>query len=668
MKARIVVIYIGLCCLWALLALRAGYLQFVPHTKLQSLQNRQFQTVVKLPARRGAILDKEGRDLAMSQPAYSLYADPKMIDEKKISAKKISKILGVGSDFIFAKIKDPNKRFVWIERMLEQDKVDRLKKLDIKGLAFVEEWKRVYPNEALFSQALGFVGGEGQALEGLEMQYDSILRGNEKKVSVRRDARGRPLIDDNLMFSENSEGQELRLTLDSELQFAVESELAEVVKEQDAESAVGIVLDVETSAIRAMASMPTFDINKFSKVSPELRRNRNVTDVLEPGSTLKTFVIATALKNKLVKPNTKFYCEKGSFRVGDKIIHEAETKEAFANLSVSEILAVSSNIGTAKIGFQIGDKNLKQGLLDFGFGAKTGIDLPGESRGIVQATPWRQHLLSNISFGHGISVTPLQIANAYASIANGGKLNRPYLVDSIRDLETGSVQQTKPTLIRQVLTPEDAMSMRMMLASVTAPGGTGTNARVNGFVVAGKTGTAQKSIPGGRGYLKGAYISSFAGFIPAANPKFVIYIAVDHPKKSYYGSQVAAPIFSKIASYAVRKEGMSPQILADKAQMPEDLKQIAADTAMMKSKKKNKREVQSVSSASRADAVSIPTQESISVVPNYRELTLREVLRRAQQQSLQLKVIGSQGFVKQVVPEPGTTLPDDKKITVIMSR
>lgn len=668
MKARIVIIYIGLCFLWSILALRAGYLQFVPHSKLQSLQNRQFQTVVKLPARRGAIVDRQGRDLAMSQPAHSLYADPKMIDDKKISAKKISKILGVNSEIIFSKIKDPQKRFVWIERMLDQDKVDRLKKLDIKGIAFVEEWKRIYPNEALFSQALGFVGGEGQALDGLEMQYDTVLRGNEKKVSVRRDARGRPLIDDNLMFSENSEGQELRLTLDSELQFAVENELAEVVKEQDADGAVGIVLDAETSAIRAMASLPTFDTNKFSKVAPELRRNRNVTDVLEPGSTMKTFVIATALKSKLIKPNTKFYCEKGSFRVGDKIIHEAETKEAFGNLSVSEILAVSSNIGTTKIGFEVGDTGLRQGLLDFGFGAKTGVDLPGESRGIVQATPWRQHLLSNISFGHGISVTPLQLANAYASIANGGKLNRPFLVDSIKDLETGSVQQIKPTMVRQVLAPEDAMNMRMMLAAVTAPGGTGTNARVNGFIVAGKTGTAQKSIPGGRGYMKGAYISSFAGFIPATNPKFVIYIAVDHPKKSYYGSQVAAPIFSRIASYAVRKEGMSPQILSDKAQMPEELKQIAAENTAMKLKKKNKKNAQMTNDSKLKEISNSEAIEQNKMIPNFRDLTLREVLRRAQQQELQVKIIGSQGLVKQVLPEAGSPIPEDKKITVIMSR
>src|SRR5207253_2623837 len=288
---------------------------------------------------------------------------------------------------------------------------------------------------------------------------------------------------------------------------------------------------------------PTFDVNKAMKTAPEVRRDKVATDAFEPGSTMKTFVIATALREGLAAPNTKFFCENGSFKVGDKVIHEAEAKEVFGNLTVSEILALSSNIGTTKIAFKMGAETLRQGLLDFGFGSKLGLDLPGEARGSVQALPWRPHLLSNISFGHGIAVTPLQIANAYAAVANGGVLNTPYIVQSMRDSETGQVKEMQQKPIRRVLTAEQASQMKIMLSGVTAPGGTGKNARVNGFIVAGKTGTAQKVDPNGRGYIKGAYISSFAGFIPANDPKFVIYVALDRPRKGFYGAQVAAPIF-----------------------------------------------------------------------------------------------------------------------------
>lgn len=699
MKARIIIIYLGICFLWGVLILRAAYLQFIPHNQLSALQNKQFQTVVKLPPRRGAILDRDGKDLAMSQPAYSIYADPKIIADKKEVANELAKVLKTTTaEQIFKKIKDKDKRFVWIERKIDHDKAQIIKDYKIKGIGFIEEWKRIYPNENLFSQALGFVGKDGPALEGLEKQYEEFLRGNEKKVVVRKDARGRPLITNDLIFSENSEGHELRLTVDSELQYELENELMSAVKNLDADSAMGIILDANTSAIRAMASLPSYDANKFSKTEPQLRRNRIVTDVIEPGSTMKTIVVATALKNKIAKPNTKFYCEKGSFKVGKHIIREAESHEVFENLTMTEILAVSSNIGTTKIGFKIGDDLMRKSMLEFGFGAKTGVDLPGESKGVVQSLPWRPHLLSNISFGHGISSTPLQMANAYAAIVNGGKLNKPFLVESMRDLDTGKITTTEPELIREVLTAEESMNMRMMLSAVTATGGTGTKARVNGFVVGGKTGTAQKVNPHGKGYLPGAYLSSFAGFIPAANPKFVIYILVDHPKKEYYGSQVAAPIFSRLASFAVRKEGLSPQVLADNAQMPEDLRNIASQTEQAKSKlKKSKKtstqltkkqlveineqvvqgnitlkelpKVSNVQNTNKQDTkkTEVNLELTVDLVPNYLNLTVREVLQRAKKDQLKIKIHGQSGVVKEMLPSPGEALPEDKQLNVFLN-
>lgn len=641
MKSRIVIIFVCLLTLWSALLLRAAYLQFLPNDRLQALQNRQFQTVVTLQARRGAITDRNGRDLAMSVAAYSLYADPKLLENKKQLARRLGKELNISPESVFQKIKDGNRRFVWIQRLLEEDKMQRIKAWNIRGLSFVDEWRRIYPNEALLSQTLGFLGIEGQALEGVEREFDTTLRGNTKKLSVRRDARGRPLVAEGLLFTENPDGSDVKLTVDSELQYALETELQQAISQYDAESGVGIILDAQTSAILAVSGAPTFDLNKAMGAQPQVRRNRALTDAFEPGSTLKTFVIASALKDKLISPNTKFFCENGSFRVGDKIIREAETREKFGDMTVSEILAVSSNIGTTKIAFKMGDDNLRKGLLDFGFGMRTGVELPGEARGTVLALPWRPHLLSNISFGHGVTVTPLQIANAYATIANGGTLNTPYIVEAIHDNETGETTEMKAKAIRRVLTPEQAAQMKIMLTGVTSEGGTGLKARVDGYLVAGKTGTAQKVNPLGRGYLKGAYISSFAGFIPANDPRFVIYVALDSPKKSYYGSAVAAPIFARIASYAVRKSGIAPSKLQEKTRLT---KKITP-----------KPEVDNV--------VMVAGQEEF--VPNLSALTTREVLRRANTQGLKVNFRG-QGVVSEVIPAPGSPLPEDKSITVIL--
>ncbi len=639
--------------LWLALILRAGYLQFLPNEKLQSLQNRQFQTVVTLQARRGAIVDRNGRDLAMSSTAYSLYADPKILEKKKQLARSLAKELGVSVESIYSKIKDSSKRFVWIQRLMEEDKANTIKSWNVRGLSFVEEWRRVYPNENLLAHSLGFLGSEGQGLEGLERAFDSDLKGNSKKVSVRRDARGRPLIADGLLFTENPDGNELKLTIDSDIQYNLENELAQAVSTFEADSAVGVILDAQTSAVVAMASVPTFDVNKAMKIAPEVRRDKVATDAFEPGSTLKTFVIATALREGLVAPNTKFFCENGSFKVGDKIIREAEAKEVFGNLTVSEILAVSSNIGTTKIAFKMGSESLRQGLLDFGFGNRLGVDLPGEARGSVLPLPWRQHLLSNISFGHGIAVTPLQIANAYAAIANGGVLNVPYLVQAIRDGETGEVKEVKSKPIRRVLTAEQASQMRLMLTGVTSPGGTGVNARVNGFYVAGKTGTAQKVNPNGRGYLKGAYISSFAGFIPSNNPKFVLYVALDHPKKAFYGAQVAAPIFSRVASYIVRKEGLAPVLLAENNSLKDKKRTIKLDSEKSRG----------LSSVTEGDIVSASLD--LGVVPDVTNMTLREVLRRFSGKEINIKFRG-QGVVSGIEPPAGAPLPSNKELTVIL--
>lgn len=688
MKSRIHLLFVGVLLLWGLLIVRAAVLQVWPNHRLNALQARQFQTVITLSNRRGVIVDRNNRELAMSTTAYSIYADPKLIDGKKATAKKIATILGDSPQAIYNKIKNPTKRFVWLERLTDKDHADKIKNLDVRGLQIVEEYKRIYPNDGLLSQSLGFVGTEGQGLEGLELAYNQELQGDKKKVLVRRDARGRPLVADGLMFAENPDGAEVKLTVDADLQHELEGEVQTAMTEYDADNAMAIILDAKTSAILAMGSAPSFDPNVGSRASANSRRNRMLTDAFEPGSTLKTFVVAGALHDKILQPNTKYNTENGRFQVGDRIIKEAEMHEKWSQLTASEILAYSSNIGAAKIAFDLGGDRLAKSLAEFGFGQKTGVDLPGDSKGIIKPLPWTPVSLATISFGQGIAVTALQMANAYAAVANGGVLNTPYMVQSIRDSETGETKEFGPKMIRQVLTPEESASMRMMLTGVTS-WGSGANARVDGFLVGGKTGTAQKVDPNGRGYIKGGYISSFAGFIPATDPKFVVYVVVDHPRKnSYYGAQVAAPIFSRLASYAARRAGLAPVILSERNLVDQNMMKKMDSSTNAKVAKKMAKNFKSGKSRLPAQAknlknpvlppsdvltsadvvtnetAAVPTPQ-IEFVPELKDLTLREVYRRVGGQDLQVQVRG-QGIVSEVIPAAGSPLPTNRKIWVIL--
>ncbi len=641
MKSRITFLFIALNFIAVFILLRAASLQIWPSERIKNLQKRQFETLIELHGRRGDITDRKGHELAVSAPAYSLFADPKIITNRKKVAMILQKELGMTRKQVLEKLKNKS-RFVWLARKLERPKHDQIEALKIKGLGFIEESVRIYPNEKLLSQSLGIVGSEAKGLEGVELMYNDILSGQNKTVSMKRDARGRPLIVNGQIFNEAPDGSDLQLTIDRELQFILEQELASVVGEQRADSAVGVVLDANTSEVLALAGTPAgSDLSQ--------RRNRAVSDSFEPGSVMKPILVAGVLQKKLMTPETRIDCEGGKFKIGDKVIHEADEHHDFRMLSISEILAYSSNVGAAKIGLRYGDENSRQNLMQFGFGEKTNIDLPGEAKGILQTLPWRPHLLANISFGHGINVTPIQIANAYAAIANGGWLRRPFLVKRIHDNETGESVETQVKTLRRVLTQDVADQMKMMLVGTTSKDGTGFNARVPGFLVAGKTGTAQKVNPNGRGYLKNSYISSFAGFLPANDPKFVIFISVDNPKKNFYGSQVAAPVFSKIARYAVRQFGLAPVYASETTFISEKKLTPAVGIA------------RAIKAASVLPHVQIDSDVAVraNLVPDFRGLTLREVMARMNHSDIDFKLNGN-GFVANTIPAAGSEWPNEK--------
>lgn len=660
MKSRILILFSFFLGLWAVLLLRAVTLQIFPDGRLENLKRRQFETSLQIHTRRGAILDRNHVELAASVPAYSLFADPRLIQDSYKLSKLLGKALDIPSSVLRKRFRDKHKRFVWIKRQLSERQRNEIKSWNQPGLGFVEEPKRVYPNGSLMAQVLGFVGAEGGGLEGLELQFNKDLQGQMKTVLLPRDARGRPLLEDGRSLTEVPDGADLELTIDHEVQFTFERELQSVVTDFKADGAVGVVMDAQSSEILAMANVPVTDLNEGHKFRPQGARNHIVVDAFEPGSTMKTFVIAGALKENLIKPSTRYNCEGGRMKVGDKWISEADAHHKFGSLTVSEILALSSNVGAAKIAFDLGDERLYRTLSDFGFGAKTGVDLPGEARGIMNALPWRPHLLSNVAFGQGIAVTPIQMAAAYAAIANGGLLKKPLLVKSIRsrtgehDSREGTVVEFEAEEVRRVLSQQEAATMRLMLTAATEEKATGWNARIPGYHVAGKTGTAQKPDHVHGGYLANAYVSSFAGFVPAHNPRYVIYVAVDNPQKAYYGSQVAAPVFAKMAQYLVRRAGLPPVLISERNVInsisPEEKRRAYLQQQAL-NEIRNSGEEDSASGA--------------RVFPNILGLTLREALGKIRQQASQIEVRGH-GVVVRSIPAAGAEMPAQKRRVVLV--
>ncbi len=649
-KSRVIFVLFFIAGLWGAMVLRGGYLQLMPNPQFEKIKQRQFSRMIKLNSRRGDLLDRDGKELAVSVTSYSLFADPKIIKDPYATAKKLARFFRVSFRSMYNKVKNKKRRFVWIRRRLDEDDYLKIKQWDIRGLAFKEEYKRVYPNKNLAAPLLGFVGREQQGLDGLEKKFESVLSGAGKKVSVQRDARGRALVEDGRIFARPPEGSDIYLTIDKDLQFWVEDQLQKAIKENEADSAWAVVLRPEDSAILAMGSYPTYDPNRALKSKPIHRRNKVIHDIYETGSVMKAFSIGGALDKGIVDPNTKIDTENGVMKIGRRKISEADKKHYFKELTVSEIITYSSNVGTSKIALMMTDSVLYKTLQDFGFGSKSGVGLPGEARGLLHKPPWRDHLTANISFGHGVAVTALQVANAYAAIANGGELNRPYIVKEIRDLDKGEIIKTEKKTIRRVLSEKNAGLLKMMLSSVVAEGGTGYKARIYGYPVAGKTGTAQKVNPNGRGYLPGQYISNFAGFVPANNPKYVIYVAVDSPrKKGYYATTVAAPIFRNIAEYALRRDGTTPVYFSDHDLVRQTQIHSAEESA---------------DKVVRLSLNKVPKNlEKLDRVPQLKGLTLREVYRELNGYDLNVRIRG-EGRVVSTAPAEGSKLGSSLRIVM----
>jgi cell division protein FtsI/penicillin-binding protein 2 len=528
---------------------RAAWVQAVRGGDLRAEAQSQQSETVTVPAARGAILDREGKRLAVSEEAVTVYATPYQVENPARAAKRLADVLGVEEQEVLEALGDPESGFAYIARKVDLETAREVRKLGLDGIGTVPDSRRIYPQGEMASQLIGSVGTDNQGLTGLEQAHEDVLQGTPGEREVVRDARGDELERSTLAASEP--GSELTLTIDAFLQARTEDVLADLAETYDPAGATAIVMDPRSSEILAMANYPTSDPSDPGSATPAELANRATGHTYEPGSTFKAFTVAAALEEGIVTPETTFDLQP-TIQVADRTIEESHERGP-VTLSVSEILAQSSNVGAVTVGLEVADERGNEGFDEwirrFGFGEPTGIDFPGEEQGIVpQPEDYSGSTMGNLPIGQGLSVTPIQMAAAYSAIANGGILRPPRLV-----LEANGEPTDEPGGHR-ILSRSNAARVRKMLEGVLAPGGTASEVEVPGYTLAGKTGTAEKVIDGE--YSDSRFIASFVGFAPADNPELLVAIMVDEPKGDYYGGTVAAPAFGEIAEFALPHLGI----------------------------------------------------------------------------------------------------------------
>jgi len=625
---------------------QAFKLQILQHEDMVKRADRQHQRVIPLTPARGVIQDRNGNNLAVSVEMDSCYAEPNHIDDIEGTAAVLSTFLGASKQDLIRKL-NGNKHFVWLERRLTPELSQRIKNLKLRGIGFAPETKRFYPNSEVAAHVIGFTGLDPAGLDGVELRYDSLILGNTGYLVTERDALGRDIAPKTAKVANSSPGRNIVLTLDKNIQYIAEKELGKAVVESGARNGMALVMESDTGKILAMANYPSFNPNSYARYPQAILRNRVVADSFEPGSTFKVFLIASALEENVVKPTDVFNCENGSYTIANRTIHDTHS---FSRLSVADVLKHSSNIGAAKIGFRLGDERLARHLRNFGFGERTGIDLPGESPGNLRDKQhWYGIDLATIAFGQGVTVSAVQLTAAISAIANGGNLMKPYVVERVMDDSGNELQRFEPQLVRRVVSPNTAVQVTRMMEGVTTNGGTGLNAAVAGFRVAGKTGTAQKVDPVTRRY--GAKrTASFVGFVPADKPRLTILVVVDEPKTSQYGGIVAAPVFREIAFNSLAYLKVVPAgSVARKAAEPESAQAKAIQT-------------QSDEAATEGEDQETPAAGEV-VMPDFRGMSMRRVLQVMEKRNINIRLMGS-GRAMEQNPPPGHTIRGNDEVWV----
>ncbi len=706
---------------WILLVCcRLVFLQVFSYGDFVVRAQRQQQRTFDVPAKRGIIYDRNGHELAMSVQVDSVFAVPSEIPDQASTANLLATVLGSDPNELLARMKS-QRNFAWLARKLDSDTSARVRALNLRGIYFQKEPRRYYPKRDLAAQVLGYVGLDDEGLAGIEGKFDDSLRGNPGLKMMSIDARRRSHDDTE---RQPEPGANIVLTIDEKIQYIVEKELDQAMLETGAEAATAIVQKPRTGEILALANRPTFNPNVQREIKPAALKNRAVSDVYEPGSTFKIVTISSALEEKLAKPDELIDCQNGSIVVNGLRIRD---HEALGLITVSQVLARSSDVGSIKLGMRLGNERFDSYIRAFGFGAQSGIELPGETKGLHKpASRWSKVSIGAISMGQEIGVSPVQLVSMISTIANDGLYTPPRIVAGMT--APSNTYQTvvyKPPQQRRVISPLTSAEMRKMMEGVVLFG-TGRKAILDGYTSAGKTGTAQKVDPATGTYSKTKYIGSFAGFAPVNEPAVTIVVILDSANKKglHQGGQVAAPVFTRIAqqvlSYLnvprdaevkndprrlllrakVKDEELnesSPDRLGETLQFA-DTEQPAASqpppvmasskaapgavnaaypappSAQAKPDKPSTTSPEAISPASTATQTTAPNNGTVvldvgngSVVPSFIGKSLRGAIETAQQSGYELNIIGS-GVAREQSPAPGTRLPQGAKVSVRFAR
>lgn len=605
---------------------RLVWVQFVKGAELteKAIQNRMRDIPVE--SKRGIIYDRNGNELAISISADSIYVIPaelKRSGQEKEVAAQLASILEIDEESIYKRITQ-NSSFEWIKRQAEPEKSQKIRELDLPGIGMTEESRRYYPKGTLASHILGISGIDNTGLEGIDQYYNDLVGGTKGRIIIEHDAANRPIPEATHKYIAPIDGANLVLTIDETIQYITERELDKMFKERNAKSAAAIVMDPNTGEILAMASRPDFDPNNYNDYPAANRRNFAINDVYEPGSTMKITTASMALEEKVITPESHLFCP-GHVKVGKETIGCSGDK-AHGDQTFTKVVENSCNVGFVKVGLEVGLDTYFKYIKAFGFGQVTGIDLPGEAAGIlVNPQNAKQIDLATMSMGQANAVTPVQLVTAASVVANGGNLIKPHLVKQVIDNEGQVIKNNEPQIVRRVISAETAATLAGILEGVVTDG-TGKNAYIEGYRVAGKTGTAQKVAPTG-GYMSSEYVASFLGFAPADKPQLACIVVVDAPQGyPYYGGWVAAPPFREILKDSLRYLEVPAQGLTNKEDSRE---QVLVP-----------------------DVVNLPLAEAISTINN---------------RGLHVKVSGTGNIVWQQTPKPQTKIYRGSQVVISLS-
>ncbi|HTG93103.1 MAG TPA: penicillin-binding protein [Pyrinomonadaceae bacterium] len=670
-RALLVAAFIGF---WMLaVSARLVYLQVSQHSSLTNRARQQQQNALDTTPQRGEVLDRNGRQLARSVQTISLFLDPADLDAGQLecTAQQLSNALGFSYAEVSQQLSNAQtteRRFLWIARRLDVDRGNQILALELPGIHPVIEPKRFYPNGSLASHVLGYVGIDGQGLGGVEHSYNSKIKGEPGELFLEKDATGRAYESFEIPAKP---GQTVVLTIDQTIQYHAEQALQAAVSRSHAKSGTAIVLDPRTGEILALANAPTFDPNKVSDSIADARSNWALQNIYEPGSTFKIVAFSAAIDRKLAKPEDHIDCQMGAITVAGRVVHD---HHPFGSLTLVEALAKSSNVGAIKLGIRVGDESMYDYITRYGFGSRTGIELMGETPGILRKVDrWQPSSIGSIAIGQEIGVTPLQMVSAYGAVANDGVRIAPHIVREVRNAN-GSVLFSAQPQQRRVINAETAIALRGMLEGVTLHG-TAKKAQLDGYSAAGKTGTAQKIDPRTRGYSATKFVGSFVGFAPVNNPQVAIIVVIDEPAGAYHGGDVAAPVFREIAEQILPALNVEPDI--ETTAIPELIaradKQSPSDAKLRDEQQRAESERRStlptvVSDGGReGEVVYAVTTSKAMVMPDLHGRSVRDVARTCAQLGLQIEARG-EGRVMKQSPAPGAEVSTGQVIYLDFGR